>query len=104
MMIAVNQLIRAQLFEFVIMFYAGMTAMVFYEIFTWVKNKTKPQKVVLFLEDLLFWVFAALLLSSFLNYCSYGRVSFHAFVAFAMGALLWKKCFYGIIKGSKDHN
>ena len=100
MTIAMNQLIRDQVFEFVIMFYAGMTIMVFYEIFAWIKYKTRPRHFVEFIEDLLFWMFAALVISSFLYYCSYGKVSLHGFLAFAFGALLWKKFFYGIIKHS----
>lgn len=97
MTVELNQLIIDQIFEFVIMFYAGMTMMVFYEIFVWIKNKTKPRKFASFLEDLLFWIFAAFIVSAFLYYCSYGKLSFHAFVAMGAGAFLWKRVFYGII-------
>ncbi|WP_027399450.1 spore cortex biosynthesis protein YabQ [Anaerovorax odorimutans] len=97
-MTGINKLIIDQVFEFLIMLYAGMTIMIFYEIFDWIKYKTKPRKVVLFIEDILFWIFAALIISSFLYYCSYGKISIHAFIAFGVGVFLWKKCFYGIIK------
>lgn len=93
----VNPLIIDQSFEFVIMLFAGMTIMLFYDIFTRVKNKFKPGNKMSFIQDILFWMFAALLTSSFLYYCSYGRMSFHAFLAFGAGAVLWKKFFYGTI-------
>lgn len=93
----VNPLIIDQSFEFVIMLFAGMTIMLFYDIFVKVKGRLKPRKGISFVEDILFWLFAALLTSSFLYYCSYGRLSFHALVAFGAGAVLWKKFFCGTI-------
>lgn len=94
---AVNPLILDQSFEFIIMLFAGMTIMLFHDIYLKIKNKIKPQNKISFLQDILFWLFAALLTASFLYYCSYGRLSFHAFVAFGAGALLWKKFFYDTI-------
>ena len=97
MNVVVNHLIIEQIFEFVIMLSAGMTVMFFYDIFTLIKNKTKPSDSISFIQDILFWLFASILTSSFLYYCSFGKLSFHALVAFGVGAVLWKKFFYGII-------
>lgn len=91
----VNPLIIDQSFEFVIMLFAGMTVMLFYELYLMVKSKTKPGNKISFMQDILFWMFAALLTSSFLYYSSYGRLSIHAFLAFGAGAGLWKKFFCG---------
>jgi spore cortex biosynthesis protein YabQ len=93
----VNPLIIDQSFEFVIMLFAGMTIMLFYDVFARVKGKFKPGNKMSFIQDILFWMFAALLTSSFLYYCSYGRMSAHAFVAFGAGVVLWKKFFCGTI-------
>ena len=93
----VNPLIISQSFEFVIMLFAGMTVMLFYDVYLWANRKLKPGKAISFFQDILFWLFAALLTSSFLYYCSYGRLSFHTFLAFGAGALLWKKFFCGTI-------
>jgi spore cortex biosynthesis protein YabQ len=94
---AVNPLIIDQSFEFVIMLLAGMTIMMFFNVFQRIKGKLKPGRRLSFIQDILFWLFAALLTSSFLYYCSYGRLSVHAFVAFGAGAVLWKKFFCGTI-------
>jgi len=96
-MSVVNPLIIDQSFEFVIMLFAGMTIMLFYNVLTKIKNRMKPGKAISFLQDILFWIFAALLTSSFLYYCSYGRLSFHAFAALGAGAVLWRKFFYDTI-------
>lgn len=89
----VNPLIVDQSFEFVIMLFAGMAVMLFYGLFQKAKRKFKPGNKISFLQDILFWLFAALLTSSFLYYCSYGRLSVHAFTAFTAGAVLWNKFF-----------
>lgn len=93
----VNPLIIDQSYEFVIMLFAGMTVMLFYDVFIKIKGKFKPGNRMSFVQDILFWLFAALLTSSFLYYCSFGKISVHAFVAFAAGAVLWKKFFCGTI-------
>lgn len=95
---AFNPLIIDQSFEFVIMLFAGMTIMLSYDIFKKIKEKLKPRSGISFIQDLLFWLFAALLTSSFLYYCSYGRLSFHALMAFGAGAVLWKKFFCDTIR------
>lgn len=102
MKLAVNPLIMDQSFEFVIMLFAGMTLMLFYEIFSLIKNKTKPRPSISFIQDILFWFFASILTSSFLYYCSFGRLSVHAMVAFGLGAILWKSVFYDIISPYKS--
>ncbi|HWQ77697.1 MAG TPA: spore cortex biosynthesis protein YabQ [Anaerovoracaceae bacterium] len=93
----VNPLIINQSFEFVVMLFAGMAVMLFYGVFIKVKGKFKPGNRMSFVQDILFWLFSALLTSSFLYYCSFGRMSVHAFVAFGAGAVLWKKFFCGTI-------
>ncbi|MBR0598321.1 spore cortex biosynthesis protein YabQ [Sinanaerobacter chloroacetimidivorans] len=97
MKIAINQLILDQSFEFVIMLCAGMTVMLFHDLFLMIKNKLKPRNSISFIQDILFWLFASILTSSFLYYCSFGRISVHAAIAFGIGAVLWKKFFCGIM-------
>ena len=94
---AINPLIINQSFEFVIMLFAGMTIMLSHDIFIRIKGRLKPGRVISFIQDILFWLFAAIVTSSFLYYCSYGRLSVHALIAFAAGAVLWKKFFCGTI-------
>ena len=97
MIASINPLILNQSFEFVIMLFAGMTIMLFHDLYLLLRNKLKPGKRVSFIQDILFWLFAALLTSSFLYYCSFGRLSIHALLAFGIGAVLWKKYFCGTI-------
>ncbi|MDD2189750.1 MAG: spore cortex biosynthesis protein YabQ [Eubacteriales bacterium] len=94
---SVNPLIIDQSFEFVIMLFAGMTIMLFHDIYIRIRSRLKSGKTMAFIQDILFWLFAAILTSSFLYYCSYGRLSIHALIAFGAGAILWKKFICGTI-------
>ncbi|MDF2654350.1 MAG: hypothetical protein K0R19_824 [Bacillota bacterium] len=94
---AINPLILDQSFEFVIMLAAGMTIMIFHDLYSKLKIKFQPGNKMSFIQDVLFWLFAALLTCSFLYYCSFGRLSFHALLAFGAGAVLWKKFFCATI-------
>lgn len=42
------------------------------------------------LAELIFWIFAATVVSMFLYYCSYGKITFHAAIGFAAGIAFWK--------------
>lgn len=39
---------------------------------------------------IIFWPIAAILISSFLYYCTYGKVTFCAVLGLVLGMLLWK--------------
>ena len=90
----VNPLIIDQSFEFIVMLFAGMAVMLCHGIFVRIKARSKPGTRMSVFQDILFWIFAALLTASFLYYCSFGRLSFHALAAFGAGAVLWKRFFY----------
>lgn len=65
------------------------------------KKKEKVKKVInISLEwvgEIIFFVAIAVAAFSFLYYCCYGKITFHAFISFVAGVLLWKKIFYVII-------
>lgn len=48
--------------------------------------------------DLHFWIAAAFVLSMFLYYCAWGKLSVHAGLGFFAGLLLWKKMCCAIIR------
>lgn len=48
--------------------------------------------------DIHFWIAAAFILSTFLYYCTWGRLAVHAGVGFLAGLLLWKKMCCAIIR------
>lgn len=92
-----TELIKEQAFQCVVMAGAGVFVMTAYRLFRNTAELLRlPGKLAAVLE-LLFWILAAFATSYFLYYCAYGRISVHAAVSFAAGALLWKKMFCDII-------
>lgn len=56
-----------------------------------IKCHPAGRQVLHALAEVLFWVAAGAILSAFLYYCSYGRLSFLAFVGFWVGFCVWNK-------------
>ena len=88
-----SEIILSQAYDIFIMWAGGMTAMLLRDVLDWFQWKSKPSKAVAFCQDILFWILAAVLASSFLYYCAYGLVSVHAVGAFCIGAAFWKASF-----------
>lgn len=94
-----NPLIREQLFDFFIMFYSGLAVMLFYQIYEAYQRRFHPKGLLLLLEELLFWLFASLLVTSFLYFSGYGAIRFHSLVALLCGACAWRLFFGRKISG-----
>lgn len=88
-----SEIIVTQATDIGVMCAAGMTVMILHDLLRWYQKKRKPVKAVAFLQDILFWIMAALLASAFLYYCAYGLVSVHSMGAFCIGAAMWETCF-----------
>ena len=92
-----TELIKEQAFQCAVMAGAGVFIMTMYRLFRNTCALIKLAPVWAAAAELFFWILAAAAASHFLYYCAYGRLSVHAAVSFAAGALLWKKMFCGII-------
>lgn len=95
-----SEIIVTQAKEIAIMWAAGMTIGLLRDILSLFQRARKPIALLSFLQDILFWVLAALLASYFLYYCSFGQVSFHSMAALVIGWVTWRSCF--VIKKSQS--
>lgn len=43
-----------------------------------------------FLTEILFWILAAIIIPTFLYYCTFGKVTFCAAIGFGTGMFIWK--------------
>lgn len=97
MSLVFTDLIKEQAMQCLIMFGAGIAFMLVYQLCAFLIRPTALREGVRAALEIVFWLAAAVMISQFLYYCAYGRLSVHCVCAFAAGALLWKKCFCGII-------
>lgn len=88
-----SDIIVSQARDILVMCGAGMTVMILHDLLNIYQNKRRPFGAVAFFQDILFWVLAALLVSAFLYYCSYGKVTVHSIGAVCIGAALWETFF-----------
>lgn len=92
MSFALTDLIISQAKTLAVMFCAGIFVESLWQIKKHIQAASKL-RLWKALEELIFWAASGAALSSFLYYCAYGRISFHAVMGFLAGFLLWKKLF-----------
>lgn len=105
-MMILTDLIKRQMFECVVMFASGIGLGALYSLFVFCKNvavssddggKRIMVKLTAALE-IAFWIFAAVYITGFIGYAAFGALSVHGFLMMFLGALLWRRLFYGKIK------
>lgn len=97
MSVSFTALIREQSYECLIMFGSGIMFMIGWQICTAIWRQGRVRRWIRTTLEIIFWLAAAAIVSEFLFYGAYGKISAHAIVSFLAGLLLWKHCFYGII-------
>ena len=99
----ISELIRTQVFEFIVMFWGGAGLGLLHSAYSYLKSCAMKRvlekwSAALAVSEIAFYVLAALFITKYLDYASHGAISVHNFLALATGVLLWRKAFYGKIK------
>ncbi|NLT47628.1 MAG: hypothetical protein GXX92_04370 [Clostridiales bacterium] len=84
-----SQLIREQIFGFCVMFFCGAGIAMLRQLFRSYQRDYRPRKSIFVIQEMLFWIIAALITSACLYYADYGAVTIHGVVGFTLGAFLW---------------
>ncbi|MFA5635157.1 MAG: spore cortex biosynthesis protein YabQ [Anaerovoracaceae bacterium] len=84
-----SQLIREQIFGFCVMFFCGAGIAMLRQLFRSYQRDCKPRKSIFVIQEMLFWIVAALITSACLYYAGYGAVTVYGVVGFTLGAFLW---------------
>lgn len=92
-MIRLTELITQQLITFGTMTAAGILIQILWQIRTYAKRYLSN-----IIVETSFWIAAAYILTSFLYYCAYGKVSLYGGAGFLTGLLLCRKICCGILK------
>lgn len=84
-----SQLIHEQALNFIIMLFCGVTIAISRGLFKYYQSETKPSRAIAITQEIIYWIFAALLTSAFLYYANYGAITFHGVAGFTIGAFMW---------------
>ena len=93
MKIEFTALIAEQAMIFGVMFCAGIAIESLWQLKNHVRRRRKSM-----IPEIIFWPAAGIVLSKYLYYCAYGKLSLYAGIAFFSGLILWKKIWCAIIK------
>jgi spore cortex biosynthesis protein YabQ len=72
-------------------FAGGITGFLF-DIYRVLRGVESPKKVLTFLEDTLFWIFASLVIFIFLLFTNYAYMGVYVYMYIALGIYLYIKC------------
>lgn len=97
MSIPLTDLIKEQSYECLIMFCSGIAFMLVWQICSCISKRLEIKTWMRIGLEIAFWLIIAVMISEFLFYCAYGKISVHSIIALGMGILLWKHCFYDIM-------
>lgn len=98
-----TELIKAQLYQCVLMLCCGMATMLVKELINKIKFEAKLSGVKAILLEMAFYIMAAYLFSRFLYACSMGKIVLNCIAFYILGLWLWKKFFYDIISPGDDY-
>jgi len=70
---------------------AGVITGILFDLYRVIRGFENPSRVITFIEDILFWVFAGLLVFIFLVYSSYVHVGLYLYLYIALGLYLYLK-------------
>lgn len=101
MMLELTELIIEQSRTVLVMFCAGVATETFWQIKTEGQRRTGI-KVIKAAMEAVFWIISAFVISAFLYYSCFGKMTFTALLGLLTGLLLWKKILHGIINAESQ--
>lgn len=92
MIISIGAQIRLIIFSIM----AGIITGVLFDFYRLIRGFTGLNKIVIFIEDTLFWIFAAIIVFIFLMYTNYAYLRMYVYILLAVGIYLYLKIFSSI--------
>lgn len=86
-----NNVIHSQGYVFLTTLYGGMIIGFIYDLYRIFRYFFKPKKVLTFIEDLIFWIFVALVALIVIIFSNWGELRGYVFLGFLLGAFLYNK-------------
>jgi spore cortex biosynthesis protein YabQ len=84
-----TSLTTEQAFSFIVMFFSGIAIALLRQLYNFLQNRYKAGRILIFVQEMLFWLLCAILVSSSLYFCCFGVISVHSLLGFTLGAGVW---------------
>ena len=89
--------ISNQVYIFFCTILCGIAISFLFDIFRIIRKTLKPGRVSIYAEDLLFWIFSALIMSAIIYYCNSGELRVYMFLGALLGAVFYELLFSRIV-------
>lgn len=89
--------ISTQIRFIIVSIMAGMVTGVLFDFYRLIRGFKDLNKIVIFIEDTLFWVFAAIIVFIFLMYTNYAYMEMYVYVLLGIGVCLYLKFFSDLL-------
>ncbi|CAB1254674.1 spore cortex biosynthesis protein YabQ [Clostridium sp. MT-14] len=95
MIISIGDQVRIILFSIM----AGIITGVLFDFYRLIRGLSGLNKIIMFIEDTLFWLFTAVIVFVFLMYTNYAYLRMYVYILLAVGIYLYLKIFSRIFIG-----
>ncbi|MFL0195149.1 spore cortex biosynthesis protein YabQ [Clostridium sp. WILCCON 0269] len=92
MIISIGEQIRLIIFSIM----AGIITGILFDFYRLIRGFSNLSKIIIFIEDTLFWIFAAIIVFVFLLYTNYAYMGMYAYVLLAVGIYIYMKFFSNV--------
>lgn len=89
MIISIQDQIRLIIFSVV----SGIITGILFDFYRLIRGYSNLNKIVMFIEDTLFWIFAAIIVFIFLLYTNYAYMGMYVYMLLAIGLYIYVKLF-----------
>ncbi|KAJ50946.1 spore cortex biosynthesis protein YabQ [Clostridium tetanomorphum] len=87
MIISINHQLRLLIFSLL----SGILTGILFDIYRVIRGLENPNKVVTFIEDMLFWILSGIVVFIFLLYTNYAYIGFYVYLFIAIGIYFYIK-------------
>lgn len=92
MIISIEEQIRLIIFSIM----AGIITGILFDFYRLIRGYSNLSKIIMFIEDTLFWIFTAIIVFVFLLYTNYAYMGMYAYVLLAVGIYIYMKFFSSV--------
>ncbi|WP_368489140.1 spore cortex biosynthesis protein YabQ [Clostridium sp. BJN0013] len=92
MIISIEDQIRLIIFSIM----AGIITGILFDFYRLIRGYSNLSRIIMFIEDTLFWIFTAIVVFVFLLYTNYAYMGIYAYILLAVGIYIYMKFFSNV--------
>ena len=87
MLISISHQLKLVIFSF----FSGVLTGILFDVYRIIRGVKGPNKIITFIEDMLFWIFSSVVVFVFLLFTNYAYIGFYVYLLIAFGIYMYLK-------------